>query len=102
MNAVKCPQCGEGFDEKEFHWVTTAEGGVTYRLPCDHMVVGRWNKEGVVTYGPEHAWTGQARPGHDHHRRRRHPRWAACSPVSWHYHVMDYLDEILNEKLHEK
>jgi hypothetical protein len=90
MNAVKCPECGEGFDEKEFHWVTNAEGGVMYRLPCDHMVVGTW-KEEVVTYGPEHAWTGRAQPGHDHHHHFHD-----------HHHFMDELDKILDEKLHEK
>jgi hypothetical protein len=89
MNAVKCPECGEGFDEKEFHWVTNAEGGVMYRLPCDHMVVGVW-KEGGVTYGPEHAWTGQAQPGHDHHHHHHH------------HHFMDDLGKILDEKLHKK
>jgi hypothetical protein len=95
MNAVKCPECGEGFDEAEFHWVTNAEGGVMYRLPCDHVVVGTW-KGDVVTYGPEHAETGHAQighhQGHDHHHHL----------VDFHEHAMDYLDKVLDEKLHEK
>jgi hypothetical protein len=91
MNAVKCPECGAGFDEKEFHWVTNADGGVMYRLPCDHMVVGTW-KEGVVTYGSEHAWTRPAQPGHaEHHHHDHH-----------HHHFLDDIDRILDQKLHEQ
>jgi hypothetical protein len=48
------------------------------------MVVGTWQGE-VVTYGPEHALTGQAQPARDHH-----------------HHFMDDLDRILDEKVHEK
>ncbi len=85
MNAVKCPECGEGFDEKEFHWVTNAEGGVMYRLPCDHMVVGTW-KEGSLTYSLEHGGKGEGQPAHEDH----------------HHHFMDDVARILGEKLHKK
>jgi hypothetical protein len=80
MNAVKCPDCGESFDETEFHWVTNAEGGVMYRMPCDHMVVGIWT-EGVVTYGHEHAGP----PDPPYHRS-----------------FWDNVDRILEDKAHEK
>ena len=95
MNAVKCPECGEGFDEKEFHWVTMAEGGVMYRLPCDHVVVGTRNGD-VVTYGPEHARTEDVQMGHHHQGHDHHHL------LDFHDHAMEYLDEILDEKLHEK
>jgi hypothetical protein len=85
MNAAKCPDCGEGFDEKELRWVTNAEGGIMYRLPCDHIVVGTW-KEGVVTYGPEHASAGRDQARHDHH----------------HHHFWDNVDKIVAEKAREK
>ena len=86
MSAVKCPECGEGFDEKELHWVTNAEGGIMYRLPCDHVVIGIRN-EGVVTYRAEHAGMGQAQPSHDHHHP--HPFW-------------DNVKKFLGEKAHER
>lgn len=90
MHAVSCPECGEGFDEGEFHWVTNAEGGVMFRLPCEHMVVGTWN-DGVVTYGPEHTWTPPA-VASEHHHRYFHDQ---------HHSFIDELDKILEEKLHE-
>lgn len=89
MAEVRCPECDEGFSEKEFHWVTNAEGGVMYRLPCDHMVVGTW-EEGVTTYGPEHATSGQARRSRPHHHDHH-----------YHQHFIDYLDKLLEEKAHE-
>jgi hypothetical protein len=60
------------------------KAGSCIACPCDHMVVGTWQGE-VVTYGPEHALTGQAQPARDHH-----------------HHFMDDLDRILDEKVHEK
>ncbi|RAV06242.1 hypothetical protein DQP55_24065 [Mycolicibacterium sp. GF69] len=89
MDAVECPDCGECFGEREMHWVTNAEGGVMYRLPCDHMAVGTWT-DGEVTYGPEHVWAG--RVATEHHHRFFGDR---------HHSLSDELDRLLAEKLHE-
>ena len=97
MNVVNCPECGEDFDLADAHWVTNAEGGVMYRLPCEHMVVGTWRKVdgdgrvGPVAYGPEHIW---ARPlDTEHHHRFFHDT---------HHGFIDELDKILEEKVHEQ
>ncbi|WP_326548075.1 hypothetical protein QGN32_08115 [Mycolicibacterium sp. ND9-15] len=89
MDGVNCPECGEIFGEEDVHWVTNAEGGVMYRLPCDHMAVGTWT-DGEVTYGPEHLWT--CPPATEHHHRYFHDQ---------HRSFIDELDKILEEKLHE-
>lgn len=89
MDAVNCPECGDDFDKNEVHWVTNAEGGVMYRLPCEHMMVGTF-KDGVETYGPEHVWA--APPEMEHHHRYFHDH---------HHSFIDDLDKMLEEKLHE-
>ncbi len=85
MTTVECPECGESVDEKEIHWVTNAEGGVMYRLPCEHMVVGTI-KDGAMTYGPEHVGLDFSRPKrhHEHHR------------------LTDELDKLRGRKPHEE
>nr|WP_131721716.1 hypothetical protein [Mycolicibacterium komanii]CRL69971.1 hypothetical protein CPGR_01773 [Mycolicibacterium komanii] len=85
MTTVTCPECGESVDEKEIQWVTNAEGGVMYRLPCEHMVVGTF-KDGATTYGPEHVGLDFSRPKHHHQ----------------HYHLTDELQKILGREPHEE
>lgn len=84
MTTLTCPECGENVDEKEIQWVTNAEGGVMYRLPCEHMVVGTL-KDGAMTYGPEHVGLDFSRPKHHHH-----------------HHLTDELEKILGRKPHEE
>lgn len=90
MTPITCPQCDENFDEQEVHWVTNAEGGIIYRLPCEHMAVGTW-KDDVVSYGPEHVWERPVDPVHHHRYFHDH-----------HHSFIDDLDKILEEKLHEE
>ncbi|OBB36519.1 hypothetical protein A5752_16490 [Mycobacterium sp. 852002-51961_SCH5331710] len=64
--------------------MTNAEGGVMYRLPCEHMVVGTL-ENGAMTYGPEHVGLDFSRPKRHHH-----------------HHLTDELEKILGRKQHEE
>ena len=58
-----CPTCAAA-GETELRWVTSwrAASAPANDYPCEHEVIGQWNADGTVHYGPVQGHGSDLRP----------------------------------------